>query len=108
MNIVEVEYETCVQACHECILACEVCISHMAVKKSDNDCPHCCIQCVEVCGLCIRAMAGDWVHVANVGRLASEVAAWCAHNCREVRDDICQQCADACERCARECHEMAA
>lgn len=107
MYTIDTDYEAGIQACQECILACEVCISDMIVKKSDNDCPACCRQCVDVCSLCIRAMAGDWVHVANVCRLTSEVCAWSAHNCRQIDNEHCRKCAEACERCARACHELA-
>lgn len=107
MNIIETDYDACMAACHDCVVACEVCISHMIVKNSDNDCPACCLQCVAICTVCIRALAGDWLHVDGICNLNAEVCSWCANNCRAHHNQACQACADACERCARLCHEMA-
>ncbi len=108
MNAVETEYEACIAACQECVVACEVCISHMLVKKSNNDCPNCCRQCIAVCNMCIGALSGDWLHTDSICKLTSEVAAWCACNCREHDNEACQHCAEACERCAATCRELVA
>ena len=106
MNTTEVEFETCIQACHECIVACELCISHMMGKESTNDCPNACRQCVALCNLSIQALAGDWLHAEGVCKLTSKVCTWCACNCREHDNVFCKSCADACEACAAACREV--
>ena len=106
MNSIEVESETCIRACHECIVACELCISHMMAKGSTNDCPNACRQCVALCNLSIRALAGDWLHVEGVCKLTAEVCTWCACNCREHDNSHCQSCAAACTACAVACREL--
>ncbi|WP_157698935.1 hypothetical protein [Bernardetia litoralis] len=53
------KYQSCIEACQQCLVDCQSCFYSMATKESMNDCPRCCIECVDACNVTIKAMAND-------------------------------------------------
>jgi hypothetical protein len=105
---IETKYQSCLEACQECLIDCKVCLAKMAGMKSDNDCPYCCIQCIEVLEATIGLMAAGSKFSKEQGELCAKVCDYCAEECAAHDHDHCQRCAESCRKCAEECRKMAA
>lgn len=98
----------CLEACQQCIVDCEACLSAMMTEGSHNDCPACCYECVRACYACVSAMASSSRFVDKYCTLCAEVCRYCADQCREHDHDHCQKCAQSCQECVDACEAMAA
>lgn len=100
--------ESCIKACQQCFIDCQICLARMAGKQSDNDCPNCCMQCMEACLICIKFLVGGTKFTKEYCLLCAEVCEWCAEQCQQHEHDHCKVCAASCLTCAHECREYAA
>lgn len=94
-------------ACESCIVACEMCVSVMAARESDNDCPACCPETIDVCRLLVGALArGKSPHLDRYAETAEATFEWCRSQCAEHEDEACARCAQACERAVAACRGL--
>lgn len=106
-TILKSRYDTCIEACRECVAACEANLIAMLEKTpSDNDCPACCRECADFCRLAENEMIREGRFMAKLCQLCAEVCDYCAEQCQAHEHDHCQRCAEACRRCAEECRRI--
>ncbi len=106
-TLINPSYVRCIEACQQCLIDCQVCLTKMATKESMNDCPYCCLQCIESCQVCLKMMAADSQWAAAYCRLCAEICTYCAEQCGAHDHDHCQRCAESCRACAAACREVA-
>ena len=102
------KYQECIDACYQCLVDCQVCLTAMAGKESKNDCPNCCVECIDACYACIKSMAADSKWAEEYCRICAAICDWCAKQCVEHDHEHCQKCAASCRKCAELCRDMVA
>lgn len=105
------KYHTCMEACAECLVACEMCSDACLSEPNVRELAHCIRldrDCAEACAAALRAMArGSW-QAPQFCALCAELCDRCAEECEKhaAHHDHCRVCAEACRRCAEECRRM--
>jgi len=104
-------YEQFIQACLECMEACNTCYD-ACLKEKDMDMMVDCIrmdrECADICSFAVKSMQSNSPFAKHICQLCAEVCEACGNECKKHDHDHCQKCADACFRCAEECRKMAA
>jgi len=95
-----------VEACFECVSACETCAA-----KCMDVAPECAAKCcdtAEIATLCARLTARGSPCAPRAVEFCRASCKACMKECREHAEEHCQTCADACERCIEWCEEVGA
>lgn len=100
-------YDSCINICHDCVLACSRCIHHHHNNHTKMS------KCIKLCGECksicetLREILLSGSELAEVTALACEQACLeCRKECRKHNNAICRNCADLCGKCADECERV--
>lgn len=97
---------SCIDACTECHLACEVCAEACLSLAGLEDCVRACRDCAEVCGLTASFMARESGLSTSILPLCIQAAEECLLQCEACGLAHCLVCADVCRSCATECQRV--
>ncbi len=103
------DYQRCISACLDCVIACEACIAG-CLKEKDvqmmTDCIRLDRDCADVCMTAAGWMARDSDYVRDICKLCAKICRDCAKECGKHDVAHCRKCAQACTACAEECEKM--
>ena len=104
-------YQSCIQACLQCIAICENCASS-CLKEPDimkmTTCIQLDLECAAICKAAVDLMSLGSQHANAVCQLCGDICTACAIECENHDMEHCQTCAAACRYCAEECNAMVA
>ena len=103
------QYENCIKACNECLIACEACASsclHEHDVKMMVGCIELDRDCAAICSLAVQFMSRGSKYAAKLCALCAEICQACGDECAKHKPEHCQKCAAACHKCAEECRKM--
>jgi len=102
------DYESCIQACLDCLKACETCAADCFGSGPEMaECLRLCLECAEACQDCARVMMRGSPHGARWCALCADMCDACAVECAKFSKATCRECAEACRRCAQACRSVA-
>ncbi|WP_308721995.1 four-helix bundle copper-binding protein [Paenibacillus polysaccharolyticus] len=105
------QYQQCIDACLECMNACNVCYIS-SLKEYDlaklRDCIRMNRECADICAFAAQAMTRGSDFIGEICELCVKACEACAAECGKHAHDHCQACAEACRRCAEACRLMSA
>ena len=99
---------SCIQACNDCAIKCEACVTDSAVNGI-KECLRWCRDCADLCTLCARFEARGSAFSKKLHDLCAEVCRACAAECLKhaAHHETCKSCAKSCAACAELCEKMA-
>ncbi len=106
------DMESCINACLECMVACEMCSDACLHEKDVRQLTECIRldrDCATACATAVQVMSRGGPVAHEVCRMSAEACERCAAECERHADhhEHCRLCAEACRRCATECQRMA-
>lgn len=105
------QFQSCIDACHNCALACDHCAVACLDEKDVTMLARCIrldLDCASICRLAASYMARGSELSGMICEACAEVCDLCAQECEKHSSmDHCRECAQACRRCAEECRRMA-
>ncbi|UAY51094.1 four-helix bundle copper-binding protein [Ferruginibacter albus] len=107
----EGNYQWCIDACLDCMVACNNCTSaclQEATVKMMKACIELNIECSIVCNAAVQVMSIRGETADELCRICADIRTRCAKECERHDMEHCKKCAIACRRCADECYGMAA
>ena len=101
--------KSCIDACLECLITCEMCIKD-CINEGNQQCFVLCRDCADISTLCARLEARGSVYGLELHVLCAKVCKACAEECLKhaAHSHCCKECAEACKKCAEICAEHAA
>lgn len=103
------QYQTCIEACMQCAVACERCCDAPRPGPGVSDPSECMrLDCAQVCRVAATLMSRGSSFVREVCRVCATICQACADEYAQHDHESCQHCAEACRRCAEECSRTAA
>lgn len=103
------QYQTCIDACVACALACDHCAASCLMEADVKTMARCIsldIDCAATCRLASAAMARGSESALLICEACAEICERCEEECAKHAMEHCQVCAEACRRCAKECRAM--
>ena len=103
-------HSRCVDACRECIAACESCLGFLGAPSLADRATHCaevCHSSIRLCRLVIEELELRSVFSIQVCALCAVICRACAEECEAWAGPAWRECAAACLRAAAECHAVA-
>ena len=106
------EYQSCIQACHDCAVECEHCAT-ACLEEQDVKMMARCIaldrECARICYTASASMASNSEFAHEICKVCADICRACGEECRQHESmEHCRRCAEACDRCAKECERMGA
>ncbi|MFG1731490.1 four-helix bundle copper-binding protein [Paenibacillus sp. 843] len=105
----ELKYNECIEACLQCMNACNVCyvscLKEYELAKL-RDCISLDRECADICAFAAQAMSRKSPYVKEICELCMKACLACAEECGKHDHEHCKQCAEACRKCAEACREM--
>lgn len=103
------DYQTSIEACIQCALACNNCASS-CLEEDDvqhlADCIRIDQQCADICYITSQFMASGSDFLSKLCALCADVCDACAAECEKHDHDHCRDCAEACRKAAMACREI--
>lgn len=109
MNLTNVDYSSCIQACNDCADACDYCAAACLTEDNVQMMAACIaldVDCANICRTAAGFMARDSEFAGGICQVCAEVCDRCGDECAKHDAPHCQACAEACRRCAEECRNM--
>lgn len=94
-------YKNCIDACFDCVKACERC-AHEGKERMDI-----CHTCAEICTLVGRVTARGHCS-SKIYKLCAEICDECVKKCEKLDDEYAKDCVKAAKKCAEACRTCAA
>jgi hypothetical protein len=93
-------YQKFIDACLECLVTCERCITD-CVASGNKDCILLCRDCADLCALTARFEARGSDFSQELFSLCAEVCKECSVECaiHASHSVFCKECAIACKKC---------
>jgi hypothetical protein len=104
-------YQTCIDACVRCAVACDHCASSCLNEEDVNTMARCIqldLECATMCRAAVQLMSLRSEHANAICQLCADVCSACAEECGRHNMEHCKECAEACRACVEECASMAA
>mgnify|MGYP001301198385 CR=1 FL=1 len=106
----EQQYKDCIEACLQCMNACNVCYVS-SLKEYElamlRECIRLDRECADICSYLEAAITRNSPFVSQLAKVCAEICEACAKECRKHDHDHCQKCAEACQKCAEACRNAA-
>ncbi|MBX9786582.1 MAG: four-helix bundle copper-binding protein [Alphaproteobacteria bacterium] len=96
-------YKNCIDACFDCVKACDRCSCEGCdISKDCGPLRDCCVLSAEVCNLVGRLTARG-ICCAELYDICAKICDDCAKECSKVNNEYAKACAEACKKCAETC-----
>ena len=105
------EYRSCIAACSNCVVTCELCASACMREPNVEEMLSCIkldLECASICRTAVQFMTLESNHANSICQLCADVCIACAEECEKHHNDHCRECAVICRECAAECMSMTA
>lgn len=107
----DLHYKDCIEACLQCMNACNVCYVS-SLKEYDlamlRECIRLDRECADICDFAAQSMIRQSPFVHEICELCVKACEACAEECGKHEHQHCKECAEACRRCADACRQMLA
>lgn len=103
------DYQSCIQACLRCASICNHCASSCTKEENVKMMARCIeldMQCAAICYAAAQLMSLGSEKAKDICLLCAELCEACGNECKNHKNQHCQECADACFKCAQECRKM--
>ncbi|KAB7705988.1 four-helix bundle copper-binding protein [Bacillus aerolatus] len=104
-------YEECLQACLDCLEACNV-RYNAYLNKDDLKMMASCIrldrECADACALAVKALQFDSPFAAQICQLCADICEACGKEYEKYKYEHCQKRAEVCFKCAEACRKTTA
>lgn len=104
-------YQGCIDACLECVAACNYCASSCLREKNVEPLAICIrldLECVSMCKAAAELMSFGSNYANAACQVCADVCLACAEECEKHNMEHCRKCAEVCRACAEECASMIA
>ena len=105
----EEQYESMIEALHECMVACNHCYD--ACLKEENvkmmvDCIRLDRECADICAYLEQAISRGTPFLSELSQVCAAICEACSSECEKHPHEHCQTCAAACLKCAEACRKV--